>query len=142
MPIATERSHSPILHVTNTGLLHALLGLDTAEHLFGHPKVGASWEGFAMTEVVRLLEVPWDRCYHWATHQGAELDLLVLSGGKRLGFEFKRTSAPRATRSMHSALEDLKLDRLSVIYPGDRRFPLHERVEAVGFRLAMESGLS
>lgn len=140
--LGKRQVRAPKVYVTDSGLLHALLGLDTAEHLLGHPKVGASWEGFAMTEVVRLLAVPWDRCYYWATHQGAELDLLVLSGGKRLGFEFKRTSAPRATRSMHSALEDLKLDRLSVIYPGDRRFPLHERVEAVGFRLAMENGLS
>lgn len=139
--LGKRQVRAPKVYVTDTGLLHALLGLDTAEHLLGHPKVGASWEGFAMVEVVRLLAVPWDRCYYWATHQGAELDLLVLSGGKRLGFEFKRTSAPRASRSMFSALEDLKLDRLSVIYPGDRRFPLHERVEAVGFRLAMEGGL-
>lgn len=140
--LGKRQVRAPKVYVTDTGLLHALLGLETEEELLGHPKVGASWESFAMAEVVRLLEVPWDRCYYWATHQGAELDLLVLSGGKRLGFELKRTSAPRATRSMFSALDDLKLDRLSVIYPGDRRFPLHERVEAVGFRLAMESGLS
>ena len=139
--LGKRQVRAPKVYLTDTGLLHALLGLETEEGLLGHPKVGASWESFAMTEVVRLLEAPWDRCSYWATHQGAELDLLVPSGGKRLGFEFKRASAPRATRSMFSALEDLKLDRLFVIYPGDRRFPLQEHMEAVGFRLAMEGGL-
>jgi hypothetical protein len=94
-----------------------------------------------MAEVVRLLGVPWDRCYYWATQQGAELDLLVMTGGKRLGVELKRTSAPRATRSMVSALEDLRLDRLYVVYPGEKRFPLHERIEAVGLLLAAEQGI-
>lgn len=123
---------SPKVYLADTGLLHALLGLETQDELLGHPKVGASWEGFAMAEVVRSLEVPWDRCYHWATHQGAELDLLVIRGGKRLGFELKRTSAPRFTPSMRSALDVLGLHRLYVVYPGPSRFPLHERVEALG----------
>jgi len=92
------------VYLTDTGLLHALLGLETHEQLLGHPKVGSSWESFAMQEVVRILGVPWDRCYYWATHRGAELDLLVMKGGERLGFEFNRTSSPRTTRSMHSAL--------------------------------------
>ena len=86
---------APKVYVADSGLLHTLLALDSEAALVGHPKVGASWEGFAMQETVRILGVDWDRCYYWATHQGAELDLLVFEGGRRLGFEFKRTSAPR-----------------------------------------------
>jgi hypothetical protein len=139
--LGKRQIRSPKVFLTDTGLLHALLGLETRHELLGHPKVGASWEGFAISELVRVLGVPWDRCYFWATHQGAELDLVVMTGGKRLGFEVKRTSAPRATRSMHSSLEALGLDRLYVVYPGDQRFPLHARIEAVGFRLAVERGV-
>lgn len=132
--LGKRQIRSPKVYLADTGLLHALLGLETQDELVGHPKVGASWEGFAMAEVVRSLEVPWDRCYHWATHQGAELDLLVIRGGKRLGFELKRTSAPHLTKSMATALDDLGLKSLSVVYPGEQRFPLHERVEAVGLQ--------
>ena len=94
-----------------------------------------------MQEMLRIVGVDWDRCYYWATHRGAELDLLVFDGGRRIGFEFKRTSAPTMTRSMHSAMADLKLDRLFVVYPGDARFPLHDRVEAVGLVHACIEGL-
>ena len=132
---------APRVYVTDTGLLHALLALDSRTALLGHPKAGASWEGFAMQEAVRILGVDWDRCFYWATHQGAELDLLTLQGGRRIGFEFKRTSAPRLTRSMHSALTDLMLDRLFVVFPGRARFPLRERVEAVGLAHACAEGL-
>jgi len=132
---------SPKVYLNDTGLLHALLGIETHEQLLGHPKIGASWEWFALQEVVRLLSVPWDRCYYWATHRGAELDLLVMKGGRRLGFEFKRTSAPGTTRSMHAAVESLALDRLQVIYPGKERFPLHEKIEAVGLETAFREGL-
>lgn len=138
--LGKRQVRSPKVYLADTGLLHALLGLQTQSELLGHPKVGASWEGFAMAEVVRSLEVPWDRCYHWATHQGAELDLLVIRGGKRVGFELKRTSAPRLTPSMRSALDVLGLDRLYVVYPGPSRFPLHERVEALGLVPLLEEG--
>ena len=132
---------APRVYVADTGLLHALLALDSETALLGHPKAGASWEGFAMQETVRILGVDWDRCYYWATHQGAELDLLVFEGGRRIGIEFKRTSAPRITRSMLSALTDLALDRLFVVFPGDSRFTLRERVEAVGLARACAEGL-
>ena len=132
---------APKVYVADTGLLHALLGLDDESALIGHPKSGASWEGFAMHEIVRLLGVDWDRCYYWATHRGAELDLLVHDGGRRIGFEFKRTSAPAMTRSMHSALSDLKLDRLFTVYPGHSRFRMHQRAEAIGLALACAEGL-
>ncbi|MFW6012508.1 MAG: ATP-binding protein [bacterium] len=139
--VGKRQVRSPKVYLADPGLLHALLGVGTKHELLGHPKVGASWEGFALGEVVRTLAVPWDRCYFWATHQGAELDLLVIRGGKRLGFELKRTSAPRTTRSMHSALETLDLERLYVVYPGEDRFPLHERMEAVGLLRLAEEGL-
>ena len=132
---------APKVHVADTGLLHALLGVDGEFALMGHPKSGASWEGFAMQEIVRILGVDWDRCYYWATHRGAELDLLVDHGGRRIGFEFKRTSAPAMTRSMHSALSDLKLDRLFTVFPGDSRFRIHQRAEAIGLTLACTEGL-
>jgi hypothetical protein len=94
----------------------ALLGIDTQRELERHPKVGASWEGFVLSEVISRLEADWRDCYFWATHQGAELDLLVVRGRKRRGFEFKRTSAPALTRSMHIAMTDLRLDSLDVIH--------------------------
>ena len=132
---------APKIYVADTGLLHALLGIATESALMGHPKCGASWEGFAMQEVVRTLGIDWDRCAWWATHRGAELDLLVDDGGPRTGFEFKRTSAPAMTRSMHSALSDLKLGRLFVVFPGGSRFRMHERVEAVGLDRVCAEGL-
>ena len=113
---------APKLYLADTGLLHALLGIQDEAALTGHPKSGASWEGFAMQEVLRSLGTAWDQCYYWATHRGAELGLLVFRHGRRIGFEFKRTSAPAMTRSMHSALTDLKLDRLVVIFPGKTAF--------------------
>src|SRR4029434_6467901 len=96
-----------------------------------HPKVGASWEGFALGEVITRLGARPDQCFFWATHTGAELDLLVVRGHRRWGFEFKRTVAPRLTRSMHSALADLHLERLEVVHTGDQTFPLAERVRAL-----------
>lgn len=132
---------APKVYLTDTGLLHALLRIRSESALLGHPKCGASWEGFAMQEAVRILSVDWEDCYYWATHRGAEIDLLVFEGSRRIGLEFKRTSAPRMTRSMHSALGDLKLDRIFVLFPGDTRFRLHERVEAVGLTQACRDGL-
>ncbi|MYA11915.1 MAG: ATP-binding protein [Gemmatimonadetes bacterium] len=132
---------APKVYLTDTGLLHALLRIRSESALLGHPKCGASWEGFAMQEAVRILSVDWEDCYYWATHRGAEIDLLVFEGSRRIGLEFKRTSAPRMTRSMHSALGDLKLDRIFVLFPGDTRFRLHERVDAVGLTLACTDGL-
>lgn len=132
---------APKVYLADTGLLHSLLRLDSEPELQGHPKVGLSWEGFALHEVVHSLGYEWEDCYYWATHQGAELDLLVFDGGRRIGFEFKRTSAPGMTRSMHTALTDLKLDRLFVVYPGDARFPLHDQVEAVGLELLCSEGI-
>ena len=95
----------------------------------GHPKVGASWEGFALEETLRITATR--DAYYWATHNGAELDLLVFAGGRRYGFEFKFADAPRRGRSMLVALEDLGLDRMWVVYPGDRAYGLHDKIEAM-----------
>ena len=107
--IAKRQVRSPKVYVGDSGILHALLGLTSREEVVSHPKVGASWEGFVIGQVIQLLAVRPEQCFHWATHAGAELDLLVTAGGRRYGFEVKRAEAPRLTRSMRSAFETLNL---------------------------------
>jgi uncharacterized protein len=122
---------APKIFLADSGLLHALLNVLEFEDLLSHPKVGSSWEGFGMSNVIARLGARPEETYFWATHAGAELDLLVIHGRKRLGFEFKRTVAPKTTRSMHVALEDLRLDRLDVVHAGRETFPLTERIRAL-----------
>jgi predicted AAA+ superfamily ATPase len=122
---------SPKIYLTDSGLLHSLLDIRDWQDLEGHPKLGASWEGFALSEVVNRLRASPENCYFWATHAGAELDLLVMHGRKRLGFEFKRTSSPRLTSSMRSALSDLRLTRLEVVYPGEETFEIAPKTRAL-----------
>jgi predicted AAA+ superfamily ATPase len=119
------------VYLSDSGLLHTLLGLDTPESVEAHPKVGASWEGFLLEQVIRRLRARREECYFWATHAGAELDLLIVRGRRKLGFELKRTDAPRATRSMMSALESLRLERLYVLHAGRDTFDLGRNVRAV-----------
>lgn len=121
---------APKFYVRDAGLLHALLRLRDAKDLLQHPKLGASWEGFAMEEILKLTGASRD-AYFWGTHGGAELDLLIQRGAGGLGFEFKYSQAPEMTKSMHVAMSDLKLNRLAVVYPGTRRYPLADQVEAV-----------
>lgn len=120
---------SPKVYVRDSGLLHALLGLGDHRQLTSHPKFGASWEGFAVEQVLGILRP--HEAYFWATHSGAELDLLAIRRGKRLGFEMKCADAPSLTRSMTVALHDLRLDRLLVVYPGTRSYRLSPKVEVV-----------
>jgi hypothetical protein len=129
--LAKRQVKAPKVYVADSGVLHTLLNLRTKADVEGHPKVGASWEGFVLDQLVRRLEVAREECFFWATHGGAELDLLVIRGRRRIGFEVKRTSAPRLTPSMRSALEDLRLDRLDVIHAGAHSFPLAKNVRAV-----------
>ena len=136
--ISKRQVKSPKVYLSDSGLLHALLGLSTQDALESHPKVGASWEGFVIDALIRRLGVHREDCWFWATHAGAELDLLVIRGNRRLGFEIKRTTTPRTTRSMHAALDSLKLDSLTVIHAGDHSFPLSERIEAVAFARILE----
>lgn len=122
---------SPKVYLADTGLLHSLLGIETREGLESHPKVGASWEGFVIEQLLSQLRRRWDQCYFWATHAGAELDVLIITERARHGFEIKRTSAPKVTPSMRHAMTDLRLDRLTVIHAGEHSFPLAERIRAL-----------
>jgi hypothetical protein len=110
----------------------SLLGIERTLDLERHPKVGASWEGFALEQIVDQTGARPDETYFCATHQGAELDLLIVRGVRRRGYELKRADAPRLTPSMRIALDELKLDSLDVVYPGDDVYPLAERIRAVG----------
>ena len=125
---------SPKLYIADTGILHTLLGIDDRAGLERHPKVGASWESYGMTQVIERLGVSRSECYFWATQAGAELDLVVVSGTRRLGFEFKRTVAPAVTKSMHIAREDLRLSTLDVVHAGDETFPMRDGIRALSLK--------
>lgn len=125
---------SPKVYLRDSGLLHSLLQLESKQALLGHPKVGASWEGAMLQEVVAHLGARPEECYFWATHAGAELDLMIVRGRRRLGFEFKHTTMPAPTTSMRVAMRDLKLDRLVCVHAGADSFPLGDGVEAVAAR--------
>ena len=138
--LAKRQVKAPKVYLADSGMLHTLLGIDDLDALRGHPKVGASWEGFALHEIVRALDVRWDDCHFWKLHTGAELDLFVRHRGRRLGFEIKYTDSPRLTPSMRSSLEYLALDRLYVIHAGHDAFPLAEQIDALPLRAAMGFG--
>lgn len=121
---------SPKVYVRDSGVLHALLGLEQIEDIEGHPKLGASWEGFAL-ETLSAWHGDTD-AYFWGTHGGAELDLCWTRGPRRIGVELKYTSSPAVTKSMRVALEDLRLDQLYVVHPGEGCYPLSDRVHAAG----------
>lgn len=120
---------APKVYVRDSGLLHQLLGIASERDLLSHPKVAASWEGLAIEQV--LAREPHDAAWFWATHQGAEIDLLLQRGDRSYGVECKRTDAPRMTRSIRNALEDLGLERVVVLYPGPKRYSLEDRVDVV-----------
>lgn len=130
--VGKRQVKAPKLFFRDSGLLHTLLGISDLEALLHHPKLGSSWEGFALEETLRALGVDREDAWFWATHAGAELDLLVTSGGRRLGFEIKYTASPKLTKSMRAAIDTLQLDRLVVIYPGERQLALAEQIQALG----------
>ena len=119
----------PKIYFRDSGILHALLGIKDKKTLEQHPKLGASWEGYAMEEAIKACQP--DEVYFWATHNGAELDLLMLKDNRKIGLEFKRSDAPQLTSSMKIALEDLELDRLDVLYPGKQTYPLADKITVV-----------
>ncbi len=129
--IKKRQIKSPKVYIRDSGLLHVLLG-QVYEEMALHPKVGASWEGFAIEEILRHHKIEAEDSYFWATTTGAELDLLLVLNGKRVGFEFKYTDAPKITRSMQVAIETLQLDALNIIIPLDGSFPLHEKIHVFG----------
>ena len=128
---------TPKVYIRDTGLLHYLLGIRTEQELLLHPRSGASWEGYVIEEVIKAT-LP-DEAYFWGTHSGAELDLLLIKNGKRIGIECKRMDAPRLTPSMRSAFTDLGLSKLLVIYPGPHSYTLAENIQTVPLKLLAES---
>ena len=122
---------SPKIYIRDSGMLHQLLDIGTRTELERHPKVGASWEGFVIENLIQTLGVDDRKCHFWATHAGAEIDLIVPRGGRLRGFEVKRTSSPALTRSMRTAVADLRLHTLDVIHAGADTFPLARGVRAV-----------
>lgn len=130
--IAKRQVKSKKIYFRDSGILHSLLGISDLTNLRFHPKIGASWEGFALENVIRHLGLYENECYFWRTQAQAELDLLIMRGTKRIGFEFKYSMTPKITKSMYSALQDLRLDRLLIIYPGEITFPLSKEITCVG----------
>lgn len=130
--VGKRQVKAPKVYFRDTGLLHHLLGLQDRLQVLGHPKAGASWEGFAIERVLDLLHPA--EAYFWSVHNGAEVDLVVFQGGRRLGFEMKFTETPHLTASMIHAREDLGLDHLWVVHPGAHAFPLHEGISAAPLR--------
>lgn len=133
--ISKRQVKSPKLYIRDSGIYHSLLGIEDKESLMFHPKLGPSWEGFAIESIIRLFETGPGECYFWSAHGRAELDLLLFRGAKRMGFEVKHTDSPRLTRSLRIARQDLKIEELFIVYPGSERFPLDDGVQAVGLAI-------
>lgn len=136
--IKKRQVKAPKVYLRDSGLLHQLLGIQAEKEMLAHPKCGASWEGYAIEEALKAVRP--DEAYFWATHQGAELDLLLIKDGRRLGVEVKRTDAPTLTPSMRIALEDLRLEQLVVLYPGPTRYTLSERATVLPLPTVAEGG--
>jgi len=129
--IRKRQVRSPKVYLRDSGILHSFLEINTMRDLERHPKIGASWEGFLLEAITHQLGARARDCYFWATHTGAELDLMITRRGRRFGFEIKRTTSPTITKSMRMAVEDLQLTRLDVVHAGTETFPLSRRVRAV-----------
>lgn len=127
--IGKRQIKTPKIYIRDSGIFHTLIGVNTNSDLLVHPKLGASWEGFALEQIIFHLDAQQEECYFWGTHQQAELDLLIIKNGKRLGFEIKYSAAPKLTKSMQIAQEDLGLDELTVVYPGDIEYPLTKDIQ-------------
>ncbi len=132
--ISKRQVKSSKIYMRDSGIFHTLIGVNSYSDLLTHPKLGASWEGFALEEIIRHFKVDQEECYFWATHQQAELDLLIVRNGRKLGFEIKYSGAPKLTKSMQIAYEDLSLDKLTVVYPGDINYLLKENIQVVGLQ--------
>lgn len=127
--IAKRQVKAPKVYLRDPGILHALLGITTDATLMSHPRVGASWEGFAIEQVLRALRPA--NAWFWASHSGGEVDLLILEGGRRIGFEVKFSDAPKVTRGMHNIIDTLNLDHLFVVCPTRSSYPVHERMAVI-----------
>ena len=129
--VSKRQVKSPKVYICDSGLVHALLNLPSLHDIEGHPKSGATWEGFIIEQLIRLLRADESECFHWATHAGAELDFLHVRGLTKTGFEIKKTVAPTMTKSMSIALKDLQLAHLYLIHSGEHSYPLAEKITAV-----------
>ena len=127
--LAKRQVKAPKIYLRDTGTLHALLGAGKESTLLSHPRVGASWEGFAIEQVLRALCPA--QAWFWSAHGGGEVDLLIMDNGRRLGFEMKFNEAPEVTRSMHNVVDDLRLDHLYVVCPGKNSYPVRERISVL-----------
>ncbi|MFA5075163.1 MAG: ATP-binding protein [Candidatus Babeliales bacterium] len=137
--ISKRQVKAPKIYFRDSGILHALLNIHNQNQLISYPRLGAFWEGFALEEILRKYQAAQEECFFWGTQSGAELDLLLFKGGKKVGFEFKYSDAPKFTPSMRIAIEDLKLDHLYVIHPGTGSFLLRENTTSIGFKDFMDS---
>ena len=138
--LAKRQVKAPKIYIHDSGLLHLLLGVTSRKGLLEHPKVGASWEGFVVEQVLKTESH--DDAYFWATHQGADIDLILYRGGRLLAIECKRIDASRMTPSIWARLRDLGLARIVIVYPSIKRYPIADRVEAIPLeRLADDSPL-
>lgn len=133
--ISKRQVKSPKIYFRDSGLFHSLLDIPSFSKLQRHPKLGSSWEGFALEEIIRSQDASSEDVYFWGTHNQAELDLMILKKGKRIGYEVKYTTQPKLTRSMHIAMNDLKLNSLKVVFPGKKTFPLGPKIDAIGIDL-------
>ena len=126
--IGKRQVKAPKIYLRDSGILHSLLDISDRHSLTGHPRVGASWEGFALEQVLQIIRP--SQAFFWAAHSGAEIDLFLIHRGSRYGFEFKFSEAPDVTRSMRTAQEDLRLDHVWLIYPGREKYPISEKIFA------------
>jgi len=136
--IKKRQVKAPKIYIRDSGIFHTLLGVDNPDALQFHPKIGPSWEGFAIEMIIRKYGGDPGQCYFWSAYGRAELDLIIFSGSRRMGFEIKHTDSPRITRSLQMAREDLKIDEAFVVYPGKERFPLERAIEAVGLETLID----
>jgi predicted AAA+ superfamily ATPase len=132
LEVVGRQVKAPKVYVGDSGILHALLGLPSHHDVLAHPVVGASWESFAMAQIQQRHELNPTDCYYRGLYSRAEVDMVALVGGKPVGYAFKVSSTPRTTKSMHSALERLELQKLYVVHPGADSWPMGDRIEALG----------
>jgi predicted AAA+ superfamily ATPase len=133
--IQKRQVKSPKIYFRDSGILYALIELTTQDQLYVHPRLGAFWEGFALEQIIDACDATPEECFFWATQADAELDLLIIKNNKRIGFEIKYSDAPKTTKSMRIALQDLKLDQLIVVYPGDQHYPLDSKITVYGLKV-------
>ncbi len=127
--LSKRQVKAPKIYVRDSGLLHLLLGIQNEKDFQNHPKRGASWEGYVIEELFKQFQP--DDAYFWATHNQAELDLLFLKNGRKMGFEIKLSDRPSLTPSMRIAIRDLKLEKLFVVYPGKENYRLDDRIQVL-----------